>query len=317
MNREKIKLGISSCLLGEKVRYDGGHKLNHFLADTLGPYVEWVPVCPEVECGLGVPREAMHLEGNPTAPRLVTLRTKQDMTKRMLDWSNRRIRELAGKDLCGFVFKSDSPSSGMERVRIYNEKGMPAGKGRGLFAAGFMDHFPTLPVDDEGRLNDAGLRENFIDRIFTSARWREAGSRGMKTASLVDFHTRHKLLLLAHSPRHYSSMGRLVASAGKGSPPGLYEAYETLLMEGLKLRATPKKNSNVLYHIVGYFRKDLPADDRQEVIDIIELYRKEEIPLIVPVTLINHYVRKFRQPYLEKQIYLNPHPVELKLRNHA
>ena len=312
-----IRLGISACLLGRKVRYDGGHKLDHFLVDTLGPYVEYVPICPEVECGLGIPREAMHLEGNPAEPRLVTVRTKLDMTKQMLDWAQKRVRELEKENICGFIFKSDSPSSGMERVRIYNEKGMPSAKGRGLFAGAFMDHFPTLPVEEEGRLNDVGLRENFIERIFAYARFKETISEGITAARLIDFHTRHKLLLLAHSPKHYSLMGRLVAAGSRQPMETTFKQYESLLMEGLKLRATAKKNSNVLYHIAGYFKRVLSADERQELVHIIELYREEKLPLIVPVTLMNHYVRKFNDPYLKEQVYLNPHPLELTLRYHA
>jgi uncharacterized protein YbgA (DUF1722 family)/uncharacterized protein YbbK (DUF523 family) len=313
----RIRLGISACLLGQKVRYDGGHKLDSFLAHTLGPYVEYVPICPEVECGLGVPREAMHLEGNPAEPRLVTVRTKLDMTKQMLDWAEKRVRELKKENICGFIFKSDSPSSGMERVRIYNEKGMLSAKGRGLFAGAFMDHFPTLPVEEEGRLNDVGLRENFIERIFVYARLKETISEGMTAARLIDFHTRHKLLMLAHSPKHYSLMGRLVAAGPQQLMETTFKQYESLLMEGLKLRATAKKNSNVLYHIAGYFKRVLSADERQELVHIIDLYARQSIPLIVPVTLMNHYVRTFNEPYLKEQVYLNPHPLELTLRNHA
>ena len=313
----RIRLGISACLLGQKVRYDAGHKLDTFLAHTLGPYVEYVPICPEVECGLGIPREAMHLEGNPAEPRLVTVRTKLDMTEQMLGWAEKRVRDLEKENICGFIFKSNSPSSGMERVRIYNEKGMPSAKGRGLFAGAFMDHFPTLPVEEEGRLNDAGLRENFIERIFVYARLKETISEGMTAARLIDFHTRHKLLMLAHSPKHYSLMGRLVAAGPQQPMETTFKQYESLLMEGLKLRATAKKNSNVLYHIAGYFKRVLSADERQELVHIIDLYARQSIPLIVPVTLMNHYVRTFNEPYLKEQVYLNPHPLEITLRNHA
>ena len=209
----KIKLGISTCLLGENVRFDGGHKLDRFLTDTLGQYVEYVPVCPEVECGLPVPRESMHLEGDPDSPRLVTSRTKQDMTEKMVNWARRRVGELEKEALMGFIFKSDSPSSGMERVRVYNEKGMPVKKGVGMFARVFMEHFPLLPAEDEGRLHDPRLRDNFIERIFTLARWREVLAKGMTRGNLVDFHTRHKLLILSHNPKHYQMMGKLVARA--------------------------------------------------------------------------------------------------------
>jgi uncharacterized protein YbbK (DUF523 family) len=210
---EKIRLGISACLLGKPVRYDGSHKLDRFLTETLGQYVEYVPVCPEVECGLPVPRESMHLEGDSEAPRLVTSRTKQDMTARMVEWAGERVIALEQEDLCGFIFKSNSPSSGMERVRVYNEKGLPVKSGVGIFARIFMEHFSLLPVEDEGRLHDPELRENFIERIFTLKRWRETLAHGRSRGNLVVFHTRHKLLILSHSPKHYQVMGKWVAQA--------------------------------------------------------------------------------------------------------
>jgi len=314
---EKIKLGISACLLGENVRYDGGHKLDRFLTDTIGQYVKYVPVCPEVECGLGVPRESMHLEGDPDSPRLVTTHTKQDMTDRVVQWARKRVVELEKDNLCGFIFKSDSPSSGMERVKVYNEKGMPVKRGVEMFARIFMEHFLLLPVEDEGRLHDPNLRENFIERIFALKRWREILSKKESRGNVVDFHTRHKLLILSHSPKHYQVMGKLVARAKDLPLKELYQQYQAILMESLELKTTPKKNANVLMHMMGYFKERLPADEKQELLEVIENYRKGYIPLTVPITLINHYVRKYEQPYLKKQVYLNPHPLELQLRNHA
>jgi uncharacterized protein YbgA (DUF1722 family)/uncharacterized protein YbbK (DUF523 family) len=314
---EKIRLGISTCLLGENVRYDGGHKLDRFLTDTLGQYVEYVPVCPEVECGLPIPRESMHLEGDPESPRLVTLRTKQDMTERMVSWAKKRVDELEKEGLYGFIFKSDSPSSGMERVRVYNEKGMPVKKGVGMFARIFMEHYPLLPVEDEGRLHDPKLRENFVERIFTLKRWREVLAKKESRGNLVDFHTQHKLLILSHSPKHYQIMGKLVAQAKEIPLKDLYQQYQTTLMEALLLKTTPKKNANVLMHMMGYFKEQLSSDEKQELLEVIDHYRQEYIPLIVPITLINHYVRKYDQPYLKEQVYLNPHPLELQLRNHV
>ena len=312
---EKIKLGISTCMLGKKVRYDGGHKLDRFLVETLGRYVDYVPVCPEVECGLPIPRETMRLEGDPDSPRLVTSRTKQDMTDRMNQWARKRLLELEREDLCGFIFKSNSPSSGM--VKVYNEKGMATKKAVGIFARIFTEHFPLLPVEEEGRLHDPGLRENFIERIFSLKRWREVLAEGQRRGNLVDFHTRHKLFVLSHSPKHYQEMGKLVAGA-KGLPlKDLYTRYETLLMGSLRHETTPRKNTNVLMHMVGYFREQLSSDEKKELLEVIENYRRERIPLIVPVTLINHYVRKYDQPYLKQQVYLKPHPLELQLRNHV
>ena len=314
---EKIKLGISTCLLGLNVRYDGGHKLDQFLTDTLGQYVEYVPVCPEVECGLPVPRESMHLEGNPDSPHLVTSHTKQDMTDRMVRWAEKRVAEMEREDLCGFIFKSNSPSSGMERIRVYNEKRIPVKKGVGIFARIFMNHFPLLPVEDEGRLHDPELRESFIERIFTLKRWREALAKKESRGIVVDFHTKHKLLILSHSPKHHQAMGKLVAKAKDLPLKELYSQYETLIMEVLKLKTKSKKNSNVLMHMMGYFKEQLSSDEKKELLEVIDHYRQGYIPLIVPITLINHYVRKYDQPYLKEQVYLNPHPLELQLRNHA
>jgi uncharacterized protein YbgA (DUF1722 family)/uncharacterized protein YbbK (DUF523 family) len=313
----KIKLGISSCLLGEKVRYDGGHKLDRYIIDTLGKYVEFIPICPEVECGLGIPREAMHLVAGPEGPRLVTIRSQFDYTERMLAWAGKRVVELEREELCGFIFKSGSPSSGMERVKVYYGKGEPARTGVGLFAQEFMRHFPLLPVEDEGRLHDPALRENFLERLFTMMRWRQVLASGAKRGHLVDFHTRHKLLIMAHSPKHYGLLGKLVAR-GKEIPLGeVYEQYQTLLMEALLFKSTVKKNVNVLLHVMGYFKKNLSAAEKEELLEIINNYRQKYIPLIVPITLLNHFVRKYDQVYLKDQYYLDPHPLELKLRNHV
>lgn len=312
--QEKIRLGISSCLLGAKVRYDGGHKLDTFLRDILGRYVEFVPVCPEVEAGLGVPREAMHLTGDPARPHLVGIKTGTDFTGTMVDWAHRRMEELAGEGLCGFVFKSGSPSSGMERVRVYSGPGAFSKTGSGIFARIFMERFPLIPVEDEGRLHDPEIRENFIERIFVWKRWSETDKA---PAGVVDFHTRHKLLILSHSETHYRAMGKLVARAGEIPPAMLREEYQAALMEALRLKATPRKNSNVLEHMLGYFKRDLTHDEKQEILEVIAMYRKGSLPLIVPVTLIAHFVRKYDQPYLRGQVYLNPHPIELQLRNHA
>ena len=314
-----IRLGISSCLLGEQVRWDGGHKRDPWLTDQLGRFVQYYPVCPEVECGFGVPREPLCLVGDPHAPRLVTSRTKQDHTERMLNWARKRVRELETEDLCGFIFKSKSPSSGMERVKVYNARGVAAPKGAGIFARVFMEHFPLLPVEDDGRLHDPVLRDNFIERCFVMQQWRDAvravwhkRSRG----TLVRFHTEHKLLILSHSPRHHRIMGKLVAQVRTMPISALYDEYQGLLLEALRLKATPAKHGNVLQHIMGYFKKQLTPDAKQELLEIIASYRQGHLPLIVPITLINHYVRIYDQPYLKGQRYLHPHPLELQLRNY-
>lgn len=314
----KPLVGISRCLLGDKVRYDGGHKLDRFLVGGLGQFVDYAPVCPEVECGLPVPRAAMRLVGDPAAPRLVTITGGVDHTERMLSYAAARAEELAALPLCGFVFKSGSPSSGMERVKVYPpEGGMAQLKGVGLFAAALMRRLPHLPVEEEGRLNDPGLRENFIERLFVMHRWRELTATGLTLGNLVDFHTRHKLLVMAHSPKHYTALGRMVAQAKGRDLDELAGEYLGLLMEGLRLAATVKKNVNALSHVMGYFKKQLTPDEKAELLEVLDGYARELLPLIVPVTLLNHYVRKFGQEYLAGQWYLRPHPAELKLRNHA
>lgn len=313
----KIKVGVSSCLLGEKVRYDGQHMLDRFIRDTLGSYFEYLPVCPEVECGLPTPRESMHLSGNLRSPRLVATRTGVDHTERMEKWAFTRVEELSKEDLRGFIFKTKSPSSGMRQISVFGDDGIVRSQGRGIFARIFMERFPLIPAEDEGRLSDPGIRENFIERIFTIIRFRDCVKRGKRRGNLVAFHTRHKLLILSHSPDHYRRMGRLVAEAKHYPPRELFHSYQELLLEALTRKSSLAKNTNVLQHIQGYFRKHLSADEKREMAEVISHYRKGYIPLIVPITLANHYVRKYGQEYLASQYYLNPHPIKLKLRNHT
>ena len=316
---DKVRLGISSCLLGNQVRYDGGHQHDRYLTDTLGNYVEYVPVCPEVECGLPIPRETLRLVGDPESPRLLTSRSGHDHTEKMLSWAGQRLAQLAEERLDGFIFKNRSPSSGMERVKVYpaGGQGMPQKKGVGIFARAFMARFPLLPVEEDGRLCDPDLRENFIERIFVHRRWREVLAGGQQRGALVQFHTAHKLLIFAHSEKIYREMGRLVAAAKTMAGDELFATYERLLMTALGLHCTLKKHTNVLHHLLGYFKKELTTDEKNELLEIIERFKEGYLPLIVPVTMINHYVRKYGQEYLAGQYYLNPHPLELKLRNHA
>ncbi|MFZ5995722.1 MAG: YbgA family protein [Thermodesulfobacteriota bacterium] len=311
-----IRLGISACLLGSKVRFDGGHKWDRFITDTLGQYVEYMPVCPEAECGLGIPREPMRLTGEPDSPRLVTVRTAQEHTKRMARWVRKRMVELAKEGLSGFIFKARSPSCGVREIQVFNEEGGRVKNGVGIFARAFMDHFPLCPVEDEDRLHDPAVRENFIERIFVYKRWREMGAQKMSRDNLADFHNRHELLILAHSPKRRRMMTKLIAA--KESPAkGLYLAYQNLLMEALRLKVTPNKNISILQHIVGCLKKQLSPDERKELLEAVDSYRQGRVPLIVPITLLNHYVRRCDLPYLKEQYYLSPHPIELQLRNHV
>ncbi|MCL4501695.1 MAG: DUF523 and DUF1722 domain-containing protein [Deltaproteobacteria bacterium] len=312
-----IKLGISACLAGQKTRYDGGHRWDRFLTDTMGCYLELVPICPEAECGLGVPREPMRLTGRPEAPRLLTVRTGRDLTGRLAAWIERKMGQLATENLSGFIFKSKSPSCGPARVKVYDEQGKITAQGTGLFARAFQDYFPLVPVEDEGRLHDPEIRDNFLEQLFFWRRWRDLGAQKPKLGDLVAFHSRHKYQLLAHSNEYYRQMGRLVARAGEMPLPEALIAYRALALAALRLKSTASKNANVLYHVLGYFKKRLSNGDKQELLEAIESYRRGEAPLIVPVTLINHYVRKYQEPYLKGQTYLNPDPLELRLRNHA
>ncbi len=314
---DKIKIGVSACLMGEPVRWNGGHARDRYLTDILGQYVAYVPVCPEVECGMGVPRETLRLVGNPDHPNLVTSKTNVDHTRRMTEWARKRVKELERENLCGFVFKKNSPSSGLYKVPVKNSKGMPEKKGQGIFARVFTEYFPLVPVEEDGRLHDAKLRETFIEQIFTLMRWRETLSRKKSLGNLIDFHSRHKLLIMSHSPTHLKMMGKLVAEGKTLPAEDAFAQYEALLIGALRLKSTLKKHINVIQHIMGYFKKRLSPDEKQELLEIIEQYRQEFVPLIVPVTLLNHFVRKYKQPYLAQQFYLNPHPISLKLRNHA
>jgi uncharacterized protein YbgA (DUF1722 family)/uncharacterized protein YbbK (DUF523 family) len=312
----KIKIGISSCLLGNEVRFDGGHKHDRYITGTLGTFFDFVPVCPEVECGLSVPRESMRLVGDPDSPRLITNKTGTDHTDKMNAWAHARVEQLEQENLCGFIFKSKSPSSGMERVKVYDKNNVPRAVGVGLFARVFKRQFPILPVEEEGRLHDLVLRENFIESVFVYQRWRNTVD-DFTAKKLVTFHTGHKSLLRAHSEKHYRELGRIAAEAGSLEPEQLLDSYQDNLMAAMRLKPTVKKHVNVLMHMMGYFKKRLSSDEKQELLEVIERFRNYHIPLIVPITLMNHYVRKYDEPYLQHQHYLNPHPTELKLRNHA
>jgi uncharacterized protein YbgA (DUF1722 family)/uncharacterized protein YbbK (DUF523 family) len=301
-----IQVGISSCLLGEEVRWDGGHKLDQTLIDQMGSFVQFCPVCPEVESGFTVPREPLCLTGDPHAPRLVTSRTKQDHTMRMLQWARERVRELEGEGLCGFIFKSKSPSCGVRHVRIYGveKKGAPMATNAGLFTRVFMEHLPLVPVEDDGRLHDSELRAGFIERVFVMQRWRDTLRHKRSRGALVRFHTEHELVILSHSPRHHRIMGNLVARASAMPILTLYDEYQGQLLEALLLKATPAKHANCLHHIMGYLKQQLSPAERHKLQEVIDRYRQGHVPLIEPITLMNHYVHLYDQPYIEGQHYL-------------
>lgn len=297
-----IRLLVSACLLGKRVRYDGGHKKDAFLVGTLGKFVHYVPVCPESDCGLPTPREPMRLVGDPSSPRLVGLRTGADHTDRMLRWTRGKLDELERLDLCGYICKKGSPSSGMEE---------------GLFTRAFLRRFPLVPVEDEERLADPVRRETFIERVFTLRRFRDLVKSGGTPGALAAFHADHELLLLSHGRPQYSSMGRLVARAKELPARELYDRYRDLLLEALSRPATVSRRTDALTHAMGHLKKLLAPDERKELLEAIDGYRDRRVPLAVPATLIRHHVRKHNVPYLRRQVFLHPDPAELMLLNHV
>lgn len=312
-----ICIGISACLLGAKVRYDGQHKLDHWIAGTLGRFVRFVPVCPEMDIGLGAPRESIRLIRDEETVHLVAPKSGIDHTRVMRHYATGKCDTFADLDLSGYVLKKDSPTCGMERVRIYDGSGMPARSGRGLFAGVLLERFPLLPVEEEGRLNDPRLRENFIERVFAFRRLKDLFQPGWTLGDLVAFHTREKYLLLAHEPKGYTALGQLVA-AGKGRPrSALAKDYQEGFMMALARPATVSRHCNVLQHMAGFFKREAPPHDRAELAALIADYRAGLVPLVVPLTLIKHFSRRFGAHFLAGQTYLEPSPKELMLRNHV
>ena len=313
-----IKIGVSSCLLGERVRFDSGHKHDRYITDVLGLFFKFVPVCPEVEVGMGVPRESVRLIGNPQHPKMVGGKTGIDWTERVIAFREKRMPQLAKNNLSGYLLKKDSPSCGMERVKIYGSSGQPTKAARGMWGGAVVDYFPLLPVEEEGRLNDPQIRENFIIRVFAYHRLQQLfRNKTFKRKDVVEFHTRHKLLLMAHSPKHYQMLGKLVAAIAKTKTADFIDDYSSQFIAGLKVKTTIKKNVNVLHHIMGYLKEYLDKNEKADILSTIDDFHKGLVPLIVPITLIKHYIKKHDISYIKDQIYLNPHPKELMLRNHV
>jgi uncharacterized protein YbgA (DUF1722 family)/uncharacterized protein YbbK (DUF523 family) len=313
----RVRLGVSACLVGQHVRFDGGHKRDPFLTGLFDPFVEWVPVCPEEEAGFGTPREAMHLARTGAGIRLLTVRSGRDLTDPLQAASSARLAQLASADLDGYVLKKDSPSCGLQRVKVYDPHGSPARSGTGFFARALCAAFPLLPVEEEGRLCDPGLREHFIARVFAYRRLRQLQASRTRPADLMRFHARHKLLLLAHSPAHYTGLGRMVAEGHRADPAALVSAYGREFMGALAVPASRGRHANVLQHMAGYLRRFVGADVRRDLSDTIIEYARGLLPLVVPVTLMAHHVKHHRIPYLLDQVYLQPHPKALMLRNHV
>lgn len=312
---ERFPVGISSCLIGEEVRFDGGHKRNRFVTDVLGDYVTWVKSCPEVGAGMGIPRESIRLVRTENGIRLVGNRSEGDYTDDITAYSERRVEQLSPMRLRGYILKKDSPSCGMARVRLYDSNSVPSRDGVGVFARHLMDRAPNLPVEEEGRLNDPRIRENFITRIFAYDRWVRLVDSEPTPGDIVRFHTEHKMLVMAHSQERYGVLGRLVAQAGTMDMPTLIEQYEENFMAGLREIASPGRHANVLEHLAGFLKRDLDADDKRELHGAIRDYRRGLIPLVAPLLLLVHHIKHLRDDWLDAQVYLQPYPAELALRS--
>ncbi|MCL7422838.1 MAG: DUF523 and DUF1722 domain-containing protein [Methylobacter sp.] len=308
---KKIPIGISSCLLGHNVRYDGSHKRDAYITGTLSEYFDFRPFCPEVEIGLGTPRPTIHLVRVNGEIRCIGIKNPEiDVTERLRDHAGQLAAQHA--DLCGYILKKDSPSCGMERVKVYADN-IPRRDGVGIYAETMMRNNPLLPVEEEGRLGDAGLRENFIQRVYVLYRWKLMLAEGLTVRSLTRFHARHKLIIMSHGD--YRELGQLVAGAAQDNIEQVADRYILLLMTALRKVASRSNHVNVLQHIQGYLKKELSADDKAELCEIIERYRQDELPLIVPLTLLKHHFRKSPDPYIDESYYLSPYPQELRLIN--
>jgi uncharacterized protein YbgA (DUF1722 family)/uncharacterized protein YbbK (DUF523 family) len=314
---QPLRLGVSACLLGKPVRFDGGHKRDTFLTEGLARFVEWVPVCPEEEAGLGTPREAIRLVHQGRAERLLAVRSQRDLTDALTDFAATRVPQLGALNLDGFVLKKDSPACGLMRVKVYSQHGVPARTGRGLFAKALCAALPMLPVEEEGRLCDPVLREHFIERVYAVRRVRRLLKGGTRVGDLVQFHTHHKLQLLAHSPAQYAELGRFVAHARATAPDRVMADYGRPFMMALTTIVTRGRHVNVLQHAAGYFRRVLSAAACRDLAAAIVDYQRGLTPLVVPLRLIEHYARLHDVRYLCNQVYLNPYPHELMLRNHV
>ena len=312
-NREKILIGVSSCLIGEKVRFDGGHKQSRYIIDTLGQYFSFRPFCPEMAIGLGVPRETIRLVDVDGRRRAVGNKTPDlDVTDALIqsahdqaDWHAR---------IYGYIVKKDSPSCGMERVRVYQGE-QPQRIGAGLYTETMMHRIPALPVEEEGRLGDPVLREGFVKRVFIYKRWQDMLAAGLDWAALTDFHARHKLILYSHSQSLGRELGRELSGAHEQPIEDYAPRYLETMMQILRISAKRSNHVNVLEHIRGYLKRDLDRDDKQELSDSIENYRRGLLPLIVPITLLRHHFRKYPNEYIERSYYMQPHPDELMLLN--
>jgi uncharacterized protein YbgA (DUF1722 family)/uncharacterized protein YbbK (DUF523 family) len=311
---DRIRIGVSRCLLGERVRYDGDHRRNAFITDTFGAVFEYVAVCPEVEVGMGIPRPPIHLVGKPNSPKALGFDDSSlDVTAVLTAYGRRMALEM--DDISGYIFKSGSPSCGPGRVKVFGAAGASSANGVGLYAREIMTRQPLLPVVEDSLLVDPAAQDNFIERVFAYRRWRQLLASGFTAAKLAEFHSVHKLCLMAHGAVYYRALGRLAAEGQGRRPDQLIEEYGAGFMAALKHPATRKRHANVLQHLVGYLKKHLDHADKVEMLELIDTYRLAGVSLIAPLTLLRHHFLRFPHPYVEKQLYLYPEPEEMRLRN--
>lgn len=312
---DKPKLGISACLMGVEVRFNGGHKESHLCTRALNEYFDFIPLCPEVAIGMGVPREPIRLVGDPEAPQAVgTVNSELNVTEALAEYGTHMAAEVG--DICGYIFMQKSPSCGLERVKVYRENGAPVdGGGRGIYAKAFCERHPDLPVEEDGRLNDAVLRENFVTRVFAYAAWQQLLKSEITRRSLTEFHSRYKYQLMANNPVQYKVLGNMLGSMGRSDPNEVAPRYFSALMAALKKCATRSTHTNVLQHLSGYLKQTISAQDKQEIQQLITQYHQGIVPLIVPLTLLKHHFRQHPDPYVALQVYMQPHPENLSLRN--
>ena len=314
MEADSILIGVSACVVGEKVRFDGGHKSNHFVSQDLGQYVRYVPVCPEVGMGMTIPRPAIRLIHSGDSIALVeTKDASKDHTAALLAFSRDKVAQLAKQPLCGYVVCAKSPTCGMEKVKVYRENNAEK-EGVGLYTQVLKDQMPWLPIEEDGRLNDPVLRENFVTRVFCLHDFHRSMGATPTAGKIVDFHSRYKLTLMAHHPDSYRSLGKLVANIKQYDTQEFVELYRLGLMQALTNKATRKNNTNVLMHIQGYFKRALDKQQKAQFTQVIHDYREGVLPLLAPITLIKHYLSLYPDAYLSQQRYLTPYPQELKLR---
>lgn len=314
MATNEIKIGVSACVVGEKVRFDSYHKINNFLVKDFSEYVKFVPVCPEVGIGMPVPRPVIRLISEEERVALVESKNQDKVyTQQMLDYSENKVEDLISEDLCGYVVCAKSPTCGMERVKVY-KKHSASKEGVGLYTKVLMEKMPWLPVEEDGRLHDPFLKENFISRIYALKDFYDSMDGKPTPRKIVEFHSRYKLTLMAHHPASYRSLGRLVANIKNYDAETFYLEYRTAFMNALKHRASRKNNTNVLMHLQGYFKRDLDKGQKKELADTIHDYRQGLLPLLAPLTLIKHYLSTFPDAYLQQQKFLDPYPQELRLR---